>query len=118
MNITQEFILFPKDCLCEGVPNEDFMITRGHPIFYNDDYYVSENFLNDKIKIVRDTSPYMYHLMFDSHEVVFTNDLKTTSLPNITNYYNKDFSMRNFCSNLLVVRLLSQKYLFRWNSFQ
>ena len=88
MNITQEFILFPKDSLCKGIPNEDFMITRGHPIFYNDDYYLSENFLNDKIKIIRDKSPYMYHLMFDSHEVIFTNDLKTTSIPNITSYFN------------------------------
>ena len=88
MNITQEFILFPKDSLCEGVPNKDFMITRGHPIFYKDDYYLSENFLNDKIKVVIDKSPYMYHLMFDTHEVIYTNNLTTTSLPNITNYYN------------------------------
>ena len=64
------------------------MITRGHPIFYKDDYYLSENFINDKIKIVKDLSPYMYHLMFDTHEVIFTNNLTTTSLPNITNYYN------------------------------
>jgi hypothetical protein len=88
MNVTQEFILFPKDSISEGIPNEDFMITRGHPIYYKDDYYLSENFLNDKIKIVKDISPYMYHLMFDSHEVIFTNNLTTTSLPNITSYYN------------------------------
>ena len=88
MNLTQEFILFPKDSITKGVPNEDFMITRGHPIFYKDDYYLSENFLNDKIKVVIDKSPYMYHLMFDTHEVIYTNNLTTTSLPNITNYYN------------------------------
>ena len=26
--------------------------------------------------------------MFDTHEVIFTNNLTTTSLPNVTNYYN------------------------------
>lgn len=88
MNVTQKFILFPKNSILEGIPNEDFMITKGHPIFYNNDYYLSENFINDKIKIVEDKTPYMFHLMFDTHEVIFTNDLKTTSLPSITNYYN------------------------------
>lgn len=88
INISQEFILFPKNSICDNVPNKDFMITRGHPIYYKDDYYLSENFINDKIKIIKDNSPYMYHLVFDTHEVIHTNNLTTTSLPNITNYNN------------------------------
>lgn len=88
INVSQEFILFPKNSICDNVPNQDFMITRGHPIYYKDDYYLSENFINDKIKIIKDKSPYMYHLVFDTHEVINTNNLTTTSLPNITNYNN------------------------------
>ena len=34
MNVTQQFILFPKNSISEGIPNEDFMITRGHPIYF------------------------------------------------------------------------------------
>ena len=87
INTLGKFIRFPKNILGDNVPNDDLYITEGHPILFQGEYYNSENFLGQKnIEIIKNYSNYMYHLQFDSHEVIYSNNLTTTSLPHNTDY--------------------------------
>lgn len=63
------------------------MITAGHPVYLNGEYYLPENFLElDGVFTVKDKCKYVYHLIFDTHEVISSNGLTTTSLPPNTEY--------------------------------
>ena len=87
INIKKKFIKFTEGCIDEDTPNEDLMITTGHPVYFNGEYYLPENFLElDGVFTVEDKCKYVYHLIFDTHEVVSSNGLTTTSLPPNTEY--------------------------------
>ena len=89
INIRKEFIKFSKNSIGNNIPNEDLYITEGHPIYFIGEYYLSENFINNNdILIVKNNSPFLYHLQFDDHYVINTNNMLTTSLPHNTNYFN------------------------------
>lgn len=89
INIKKKFIKFTKGSISENIPNEDLMITTGHPVYLKNDYYLPENFLElDGVFTVEDKCKYVYHLIFDTHEVVSSNGLMTTSLPPNTEYNN------------------------------
>ena len=87
INIKKKFIKFTEGCIDEDTPNEDLMITTGHPVYFNGEYYLPENFLElDGVFTVEDKCKYVYHLIFDTHEVISSNGLTTTSLPPNTEY--------------------------------
>ncbi len=82
INVNNKFIKFKKDCIDKNIPNEDLMLTSGHPVYFKDDYYLPENFLElDGVTEVSENTKYIYHLIFDTHEVIYSNGLTTTSLP-------------------------------------
>lgn len=87
INIKKKFIKFTKDCIDKNIPNEDLMITSGHPVYLNGEYYLPENFLKLKgVEEIYDNTNNIYHLIFDTHEVINSNGLMTTSLPPNTEY--------------------------------
>lgn len=97
LNIKKKFIKFTKSCIYEDTPNEDLMITTGHPIYFNGDYYLPENFLKlDGVFTIDDKCKYVYHLIFDTHEVVSSNGLTTTSLPPNTEYNNSTLKEKEY----------------------
>ena len=52
------------------------MLTSGHPVYFKDDYYLPENFLElDGVNEVTENTNYIYHLIFDTHEVIYSNGL-------------------------------------------
>ena len=80
-NLKNVFVKFPKDCFGKNIPNEDLYITN--------DYYLSENFIGKFNVSYEDINTlYVYHIVLDTHQVIFSNNLTTTSLPPITNYHN------------------------------
>ena len=82
INVKNKFIKFTKNSIGKDIPNEDLMITSGHPVYFNDEYYLPENFLElEGVDEVCENSNNVYHLVFDTHEVVYSNALMTTSLP-------------------------------------
>jgi hypothetical protein len=85
-----DLVLFKKNSISENVPNKDFKITKGHPIYYENNYYNSEDFAeNPKFKnvtYVKSDVTILYHLQFETHEVIYTDGLTSTSLPPYTNY--------------------------------
>ena len=82
INVKNNFIKFKKNSIGKDIPNQDLMITSGHPVYFNDEYYLPENFLELKgVDEVCENSNNVYHLVFDTHEVVYSNALMTTSLP-------------------------------------
>ena len=85
-----DLVLFKKNSIIENIPNKDFKITKGHPIFYENNYYNSEDFAeNPKFKnvtYVKSDVTILYHLQFETHEVIYTDGLTSTSLPPYTNY--------------------------------
>jgi hypothetical protein len=87
INIKNKFIKFTKGSIDEDTPKEDLMITTGHPVYLNGEYYLPENFLEfDGVFMIEDKCKYVYHLIFDTHEVILSNGLMTTSLPPNTEY--------------------------------
>jgi len=87
-----KIIKFNKDSISENIPSEDFLISDGHPIYYNNTYYNSNDFADNHkfkdINYIELSDNYLYHLQFETHEVIYTNNLTTTSLPPYTNYKN------------------------------
>ena len=82
INVKNKFIKFTKNSIGKDIPNQDLMITSGHPVYFNDEYYLPENFLELKgVDEVCENSNNVYHLVFDTHEVIYSNGLTTTSLP-------------------------------------
>ena len=58
------------------------MITSGHPVYFKNNYYLPENFLKlEGVEEIYDNTNNIYHLIFDTHEVIYSNGLMTTSLP-------------------------------------
>jgi hypothetical protein len=90
INVNNKFIKFEKDSIDKNIPNEDLMITSGHPVYFKDDYYLPENFLilDGVTEVIDYNSCYVYHLVFDTHEVIYSNSLTTTSLPPTTSCDN------------------------------
>jgi hypothetical protein len=86
----KDLVLFKKNSLGENIPNEDFRITQGHPVYYKGDYYNPEDFANNTrfenviFEEINDNK--LYHLQFESHEVIYTNNFTTTSLPPYTRF--------------------------------
>lgn len=81
----KDFVVFEKGSLGENIPNQDLMITKGHPVYYQGKYlnsleFVKNNFF-DKIYIKRLETDGLHHIQFETHECVLTNNLWTTSLP-------------------------------------
>jgi len=81
----RDFVVFEKGSLGENIPNQDLMITKGHPVYYQGKYlnsleFVKNNFF-DKIYIKRLETDGLHHIQFETHECVLTNNLWTTSLP-------------------------------------
>ena len=90
MNINYKFVKFPKNCLGDNIPNNDLLLTIGHPIFFKGEYYNSDDFIGYQgIEMVTDATTYVFHLQFDSHEVLWSNNLTTTSIPHNTSYQNR-----------------------------
>ena len=82
INVKNKFIKFTKNSISKDTPNEDLMITSGHPVYFKDDYYLPENFLElEGVDEVYENTNNVYHLVFDTHEVIYSNGLTTTSLP-------------------------------------
>ena len=83
-------ILFKKDSLGVNCPSEDFIITKGHPVFFNNNYYNPEDFVaNDAYENVIEVdglAEKLYTLQFEEHHVINVNGMKITSLPPYTNY--------------------------------
>ena len=82
----KSFIVFKKDSLGKNIPNQDLMITKGHPVYYRGKYLNSMEFLNNKkFKNIyiekRYDSNGLYHIQFESHELIDTHNMWTTSLP-------------------------------------
>ena len=97
INLKKTFVFFPKDSLGNNIPNEDFYITEAHPIYFKGEYYNSENFVGiNGIEMVKDFTSHVYHLQFDSHEVIYSNNLTTTSLPHNTNYLDYHLKKNEF----------------------
>jgi len=81
----KDFVVFEKGSLGENIPNQDLMITKGHPVYYQGKYlncleFVKNNFF-DKIYVKRLETDGLHHIQFETHECVLTNNLWTTSLP-------------------------------------
>ena len=97
INIKTKFMEFPKNCFGENTPNQDLHITTGHPVYFNDEFYLPENFIGKKnIKLISKDAVYVYHLQFDTHEVVYSNNFTTTSLPPNTDYQNLHLKEEEF----------------------
>ena len=97
INIKNKFMEFPKNCFGENIPNQDLYITTGHPVYFNDEFYLPENFIGKKnIKLISKDAVYVYHLQFDTHEVVYSNNFTTTSLPSNTDYQNLHLKEEEF----------------------
>ena len=89
LNVKTKFVEFPKNCFGENIPNQDLHITTGHPVYFNHEFYLPENFIGKKnVKLISKDVVYVYHLQFDTHEVVYSNNFTTTSLPPNTDYQN------------------------------
>jgi len=86
----EDMVVFEKDSIDKNIPNEKLIITKGHPIYYNGDYYNSEDFANnprfENVSFQKINDNKLYHIQFETHEVVYTNNLTTTSLPPYTRY--------------------------------
>ena len=90
LNIDYKFVKFPKNCLGDNIPNKDLLLTIGHPIFFKGEYYNSDDFIGYQgIEMVTDATTYVFHLQFDSHEVLWSNNLTTTSIPHNTSYQDR-----------------------------
>ena len=87
--IKRKYVKFNKKCI-DGV-FEDLIITCGHPIYYNDDYYNPEDFANGDydVEYICIKPEGLYTLQFEEHYVINVNGLEITSLPPYTNYKNQ-----------------------------
>ena len=89
IHVKTKFVKFPKNCFGDNIPNQDLHITTGHPVYFNDEFYLPENFIGEKnIELVSKDTVNVYHLQFDTHEVIYSNNFTTTSLPPNTDYLN------------------------------
>jgi hypothetical protein len=89
--ISEDYILFKKGCFGPNKPNEDLIITKGHPVYYKNDFYNPEDFVNSlifNVEIINLNIQKVYHLQFEEHYLINSNNIYTTSLPSNTNYLN------------------------------
>lgn len=87
---TRKYIRFNKNSI-DGL-FEDLYITRGHPIYYNNDYYNPEDFANNNnynVEYIELSPELLYTLQFEEHYNIIANGMYVTSLPPYTNYKNK-----------------------------
>lgn len=86
-----EYILFKKGCFGPNIPNEDLIITKGHPVYYKNNFYNPEDFVNSyyyDVEFIKLNIQKVYHLQFEEHYIINSNNIHTTSLPSNTNYLN------------------------------
>ena len=87
----EDYIIFKKGCFGSNKPNDDLIITKGHPVYYNGDYYNPEDFVNSfefNVEYINLNIQKVYHLQFEEHQLVNSNNIYTTSLPTNTSYLN------------------------------
>ena len=93
LSYAKDFIVFKKDSLGENIPNQDLMVTKGHPIYYRGKYLNSCEFINKGFKNIyvekRLDSNGLYHIQFETHELIDTHNMWTTSLPHNCGTYVK-----------------------------
>uniref|UniRef100_A0A6C0J6T7 Hedgehog/Intein (Hint) domain-containing protein n=1 Tax=viral metagenome TaxID=1070528 RepID=A0A6C0J6T7_9ZZZZ len=90
-NYGDDYIVFDVSSLGPHIPDRKLIITKGHPIYYKGNFYNPEDFVNNmtynvylnKINIKK-----LYHLQFEEHEIIYSNNLLTTSLPSNTIFLN------------------------------
>lgn len=86
-----DYILFKKGCFGSNKPNENLIITKGHPVFYKNNFYNPEDFVNSlefDVELINLNIHKVYHLQFEDHNIINSNNIFTTSLPSNTNYLN------------------------------
>ena len=86
-----EYIIFKKGSLGPNKPNEDLIITKGHPVYYKNNYYNPEDFVNNlkyNVSYIKLNIQKVYHLQFEEHYLINSNNVLTTSLPPNTEYLN------------------------------
>jgi hypothetical protein len=89
--IEDTYIIFNENSLGNNIPNNKLIITKGHPIYYKGEYYNPEDFAEStdfNVNYIDKIIINMYHIQFETHEVIYSNNLTTTSLPPYTNYLN------------------------------
>ena len=59
INVNKKFIKFKKDSIDKNIPNEDLMITSGHPIYLNNEYYLPELLELDNVTSFRKYKLYL-----------------------------------------------------------
>lgn len=89
--LEDKYIIFNENSLGNNIPNRKLIITKGHPVYYKGEYYNPEDFadsLDFNVNYINKIMINMYHVQFETHEVIYSNNLTTTSLPPYTNYLN------------------------------
>ena len=85
-----EYIVFEKDSIDTNIPNNKLIITKGHPVYYNDDYFNPEDFVYHpkftRVHFEEMTVSSLFHLQFETHQVIYSNNFTTTSFPPTTTY--------------------------------
>ena len=89
--IKSYYVIFEKNSISENVPSRQTILTHGHPIYVNNEYqlakevYFSRKYENISMKHLPEIK-YVYHLQFETHELVYANNLLATSLPHNTKH--------------------------------
>ena len=89
--VSGRYVVFEAGSVSEGVPSAKTVVTRGHVMEYEGDYYNSDDFAeNSRFEGVSyvDMLPEggLYTLQFETHEVIRVNGMKLLSLPPYTHY--------------------------------
>lgn len=90
-NKDNTYIIFKKGSIEPNIPNENLIITKGHPIYYKGEFYNPEDFANNikfDVEFIKINIKKLYHLQFEEHHIIYSNNLLSTSLPPNTNYLN------------------------------
>ena len=90
-NYNDEYIIFEIGSIGPQIPDKKLIITRGHPVYYKGIFYNPEDFVNNityNVNLNKTNIKKLYHLQFETHEIIYSNNLLTTSLPPNTSFLN------------------------------
>lgn len=94
---TGSFVRFDVSSVGENSPQWPTIITRGHPVYYENDFYNPEDFAHHEgypgVMFIESTKPLiMYTLQFEEHHIIDVNGMHITSLPPYTTFNNQYLS--------------------------